>query len=363
VSVLDRLKDVPGRVDARLAPLRARLPYRAWQRYGAVRGNVLAGGIADFAFFSTSPALALGFTLFGLVLGNRENLQVELVRYLNQSLGSTVISYHEGQAGLVTIDQLVQPTVLTTTAVIGLVTLVFTGLGWIAALRNGIQAVFGMRDTTNFVVVKLFDLVLFLAAGLAVLGSVAVSVAVNMASGRVLDLLGIERSTAAAWSVNVLGQLALIVVDAVIFTLLFHRLSGVALPWADAVTGAVIASVGFTLLKIFASELLRTISHNRFLASFGVIVGLLVWMNLVARLLLVAAAWSAVVAQDRGHLHTPDPVAPLEVPAPDEPAPSTPEAPRSGGGGPFLLVAGFVAGVLAGGVLRRRRTGGEPGDD
>src|SRR4051795_9564158 len=101
MSVLDRLRRVPGRVDARLQPLRATLPYRAWQRYGAVRGNVLAGGVAYFAFFSIFPALALGFTLFALVLGNQEDLQVQLVHYVNETLGSTVISYHPGQTGVV----------------------------------------------------------------------------------------------------------------------------------------------------------------------------------------------------------------------------------------------------------------------
>src|SRR3954452_20792372 len=109
MPVLERLRDVPGRVDARLQPLRAMRPYRAWQRYGAVRGNVLAGGVAYFAFFSIFPALAIGFTLFALVLGNRLDLQAQLVQSLNGALGSTVIGYHPGQAGVVNVEQLIQP--------------------------------------------------------------------------------------------------------------------------------------------------------------------------------------------------------------------------------------------------------------
>src|SRR3954465_13165002 len=85
MSVLDRLRDVPGRGDARLPPLRGTVAFRAWQRYGAVRGNVLAGGVAYFAFFSIFPALAIGFTLFPLVLGSQENLQAQLVQYINSS--------------------------------------------------------------------------------------------------------------------------------------------------------------------------------------------------------------------------------------------------------------------------------------
>ena len=49
-------------------------PWRAWTRYGDARGNVLAGGISYFAFFSIFPAVALAFTVFGFVLQNRPDL-------------------------------------------------------------------------------------------------------------------------------------------------------------------------------------------------------------------------------------------------------------------------------------------------
>ena len=140
------------------------------------------------------------------------------MQYINASLGSTIITYNASQGGLVSIDQLVQPAVLTTTGIIGAVTLVFTGLGWVGALRDGIQAVFAARNQVNFVVVKLFDLALFAAVGLAVLASVTVSVAVNVASGQVLDQLGMSRTDAAGWAVNVAGQLVLVVLDTGIFT-------------------------------------------------------------------------------------------------------------------------------------------------
>jgi membrane protein len=268
----------------------------------------------------------------------------------------------------------VQPEVLTTTGLVGLVVLVLSGLGWIAALRDGIQAVFGAREGTNFIVLKLFDLVLLVVAGFVVLTSVAVSVAVNVASGDVLDLLDIARAPLAEWAVNVLGQLALVVLDTVVFTLLFSRLCGVGVPLRDLVGGAFLAAVGFTGLKLFATELLRLISHNRFLAASGLLVGLLVWMNLLARLLLVAAAWAATVAADRGRLDTPDLAAPLGVAAadPSHPAPMSdgasagaspgrvPEVARGARGsgarraGRMLLFAGVVAAAVVYRFVTRR---------
>jgi membrane protein len=344
-----RVRAVPGWIDARLDPLRRTLPWRAWSRYNAVRGNVLAGGIAYFAFFSLFPAMALGFAAFGLFLGGQEDLQVRLVQYVNSNLGSRVITYRAAAGAL------------------GVVTLVLSGLGWISALRDGVQAVFAARSETNFVVLKLVDLIVLAAAGLAVLASVVLSVVVNVATDQVLAALGIPGGTTWSWAVTIAGQLVLTVVDAVVFTLLFHRLAGVALSFRDAAVGGVAASVAFTVLKLFGSVLLQFAARNRFLAAFGVLITLLVWMNLVARVTLVAAALSATVAADHGRLATPDPATLVGVRPADpvarehvhpEPDPAARRAART------LLLAGFVAGAAAGraldavgGSLRRSRRG------
>jgi len=374
MSLLDRIRAVPGRVDARLQPLYATLPWRAYARYGLVRGNVLAGGIAYFAFFSIFPALALGFTAFAVVLGSHEDLQVEVVQYINSSLGATIIGYKEGQ-GLVDIDQLVQPGLLTTTGILGFVALVFSGLGWIAALRDGVQAVFTVRSQTNVVVVKLVDLVLLAGAGLAVLISVVVSVSVDLATGQVLDRLGMPRGPVAGWSVNITSQVTLVVLDTLIFTVLFRRLAGISVPLGAALVGGALAGVGFTGLKLFASQLLQSVSHNRFLASASILLGLLVWMNLVARLTLVAAALSATLTADRGLLPALEPGNPAAAvlahsahpgaagsatsaasaasSAPEPPPEPQADAAASRRAARLLLAAGFVLGV-AGARLARR---------
>jgi membrane protein len=378
MGLLARVQAVPGWVGARLMPVQRSVAWRAWMRYNAVRGNVLAGGITYFAFFSLFPGMALGFTAFGLLLGGQEDLQVRLVHYVNSNLGSVVLTYRAGGGGLVSVEQLTAPGVLTTTGALGFVTLVLSGLGWVGALRDGVQRVFATRSDRNIVVLKLVDLLVLLAGGLAVLTSVVISIVVNVAADQVLETLGIPTGKVSTWTVNVAGQLVLTVVDAVIFTLLFHRLAGVAVPLRDVAVGGLVASLGFTVLKLSGSVLLQIVVRNRFLAAFGVLIGLLVWMNLVARLTLVAAALSATVATDRGHLPTPDPAvlggvrqSDLDAAAQEDavaqehvheaPDPDARRAART------LLVAGFVAGAVSGWVLdavngarRRRRRGREP---
>ncbi len=360
---LAAVKAVPGWFDARLEPARRTLPWRAWARYTAVRGNVLAGGIAYFAFFSLFPSMALGFTAFGLLLGGEGDLRVRLVEYVNSNLGSRVLADRAGDPGIVSVEQFTAPGVLTAAGVLGVVILVLSGLGWIGALRDGVQAVFAVREQTNVVVLKLVDLLVLAAAGVAVIASVALTVVVGVAADQVLQVFGFSGGSVAGRAVTVASHLVLTVVDAVIFTLLFHRLAGVALPLRDVATGGLVASVGFTVLKLSGSLLLQVAARNRFLAAFGVLIGLLIWMNLVARMTLVAAAWSAVVAQDRGHLVTPDPAAvaddPLEQAVEREhvhdEGPADADAVRGRRAARLLLATGFVAGAAAVGTLGRVR--------
>jgi membrane protein len=156
----------------------------------------------------------------------------------------------------------------------------------------------------------------------------------------------------------------LTVVDAVIFTLLFHRLAGIRVPLRDLVAGGVFASIGFTVLKLSASVLLQVVVRNRFLATFGVVIGLLVWMDLVARVTLVAAALSATLAADRGHLPTPDPATLAGVRQADLDAAAEEEAvaqehvhretdPGARRAARTLLLAGLVTGAVGGWATRR----------
>ena len=295
-----------GAAAALLARLQETKAWRAWNRYGDVRGNVLAGGIAYFAFFSLIPALIFGFTVFGLVLGGHQALRDRVVDYVNNAFGgATVIGTSSRTGGIVSVDKLAQTNVLTLTGAAGLVVLLFAGLGWVGALRDGISAVFGRRSGSNPVITKLRDISLLAGVGIAALASVVASLLVTAATGQVLDWFGLSRSQLAGVLVSVLSSLLLLVIDTALFLLLFQLMAGVRLPIDDLFTGALGGGVALGLLKVSGGVLLRYASHNRFLAAFSIVVGLLVWMNLVARLALLAAAWAATTADDRGHLHAP----------------------------------------------------------
>ena len=70
--------------------LKATRAWSAWQRYGSVNGDLLAAGVAYFAFFSIFPALALAFAIFGFVLQGRPEWLDAIADSLNKALPGMV---------------------------------------------------------------------------------------------------------------------------------------------------------------------------------------------------------------------------------------------------------------------------------
>jgi membrane protein len=292
-----------ARVRALLARLQATKPLRTWSRLNDSRGAILAAGIAFFGFFSLVPALTLGFTAFGFVLGGSESLQRKVAQRINEWVGFTLIGTSPG-SGVVQLSDLVQQDVLTLTGVFGLVSLVFAGLGWLKSTREGIRVVFGAPTMTNYLLARVRDLASLLLLGLVVLASLVTGVVVATGTGAVTGWLGWDGTPLGEATVSVGSSVVLLVLDMAILLLFLTVLSDVPVPVADLRSGAVLGALGMQVLNYSAGLVVHRVSHNPLLASSVVVVGLLVWMNLAARVTLLTAAWAATTAADRGHLDT-----------------------------------------------------------
>jgi membrane protein len=283
--------------------IKATPAWRAWNRYGKARGGVLAGGMAYVAFFSLFPALAVGFTVFGLVLGDNAELQKKVIKSVNDGVGTTVITPPGGSGGIVDIATLTGSNALTIAGIIGLVGFLITGLGWLDAMREGIRAMFGQPTYAgNVLKAKLRDLGVLATLGLVLLLSAVGGILVSGATGAVLGWVGLDGSTVGRIVVGAASTLLLLGVDIVVFMVIFRLLSGVSVPNHDLWDAALFGGIGLGVLKLLGGLLLNSAGNNKFLASAGLLLGLLVWLNLVSRLTLVAASWGATVAIDRGHL-------------------------------------------------------------
>lgn len=297
-------------------------PAIAWRRYSDAQGNLLAAGVAYYGFFSVFPALALAAAVFGFVLQGRPDLVETIAAYLNDLLPGVVRSAANPD-GFIEVTA-PQTTTLTLTGLVSLVVLLFSGIGWVGAMRTGIRMVFGSERMTNVVKAKARDvLALFtLGVGIAV-SAVGTSLLFGLA-GHVAVWAGLPED---GLLVTLFGLVVGAAFDTLLMVILLRLLSGVALPWSNVRNGAVLGAVGLTLLKLFAGTLVGRATANPLLGAVAVAVGLLFWLNLVSRVVLFSAAWAAAdtdVARSSGLVPEPEvsePTVPTPEPYAAEPAP------------------------------------------
>jgi membrane protein len=282
-----------GRVKERLRVARSRWPWldhtvRAYDRNSEVLGNRLAAATTYFGFLSFFPLLALAFALVGYLSDFYPSVQDEVTKAIEEAFPN-LIGPEPGQIDLQDVID-----AKTSAGIIGLVGLLYAGLGWLDALRDSLRRVYGVEDIKiGWVKKKLVDVLVLALLGLSFLVSLVVSSLATSATTYSLDLVGLEDSAVASVLLKLLSVALALALDVVIFAILLSRLSGARLPWKQVRSGAVLAAVGFEVLKLGATFLLGRTTDNPLYATFGVIVGLLVWIYLNSQLLMFAAAWTA----------------------------------------------------------------------
>lgn len=253
---------------------------RAYARYMDRRGDNLAGAITFFGFLSFFPLIALVYA----IVGYAAQVNFGVRAYVQQTLDQLL----PGLSGQLHLDQ-IHPR---STGVIGLIVLLFTGIGWIGVLREAMQDMW-MRPRTsrgNFVLNKLEDLAVLAGLGIGLLASVSIS---SIAASAAQTGLEAARMPGVALVVRILAVAIALVFDTAIFAVLFSRLSGTGEPARKMIRGAVFASAGFEILKLIGTLLVAHTTSNPLYGVFAVVVGLVVWINIVARFMLFAAAWTA----------------------------------------------------------------------
>ena len=264
---------------------------RMFLRYQERRGPILAGGLSYQSIFAVFAALWLGFSVAGLVL--RANPRARARRSSPRSTTSIpgLIDTGSGK-GAVTVDQLLQTSILGWSGVIAAAGLLLTGLGWLASARDAVRALFDLPgERTNFLLLKLKDFGLALGFGAVLLVSAALSVASTQALGVVFGWLGIdEHSVVAAIAGRGIGLVLMLLLDTAVLAALFRLLSGLSIPLRRLFAGALLGAIGLGVLKVLGSALLGGASRNPLLASFAVIIGLLIWFNLVCQVILLTAS-------------------------------------------------------------------------
>lgn len=290
LGALMRLKDRGAAVLRRQRDRRGWLDHllRAGSRYKARNGDYLAAGITYFSFLALFPLLLLAMSVAGFVLHARR----DLLDGLKDAIAGAIPGDF-GDTLTTAVDAAVAHR--STVGVIGLVGLAYAGLGWIANLRKATMLIWGTDQDKqpNVVVAKGGDLLALVGLGLAALASLALTAAATAATGWLLRVTGLDGVTGMGTLSRVLGLLVAAAGDTLVFGWLLTRLPRIGLPYRSVLRGAVFAAVGFGVLKVVGTYYVQRVSHSPTAGLFGNVIGILVWLNLVSRFLMFAAAWTA----------------------------------------------------------------------
>src|SRR6478752_10727194 len=96
--------------------------------YGNVQGNVLAGAVTYFGFLSFFPLMALAFAVVGYVATVFPNAEENLVTAIEQIFPGIVTV--DGANNTISMEQIKDAKVAA--GVIGLLVLLYSGLGWVS---------------------------------------------------------------------------------------------------------------------------------------------------------------------------------------------------------------------------------------
>ncbi len=263
---------------------------RAVGRYLADSGDRQAASVTFFGFLSFFPLLALAASLLALFLGDEAIGTV--VREVN--------SYAPGLAEQLDLDEILRKnTKVGITGLLGLTALLYTGLGWVDALREAIRVIWHHNvKEGNFLVKKAKDILILAGLGVTVVLSVGVSAATGAFTEFALDLIGLEKTVAAVALAKVVGIALGLLTNTGLFLFLFMRLPKVQSPFRRVFRAALLAAVLFEVLKRVGAIYIERTTENPLYGAFAVIVGLLVWINIVSRMLLLCAAWAVTAPYD-----------------------------------------------------------------
>ena len=301
-----------------LKRLRRRYPVldhalRMWSWGGQVQYGRLAASVTYFGFLSLFPLLALAFAVLGYLSSTFPDIQ--------SSVQDTVSDYLPGLIGTkpnqISLDS--AQSAATTATVFGLVSLLWTGTGFIDALRDAIRSVFATtREKESLPHKKVRDALVLALVGLLIVASVGVSIVASTATGVLLDAVDLGDSLLATLVLRVVSIALSLLLDALVIALLFRLLGGRDLDTHQLRGGALLGAVGIEVLKLVSGFLLSGTTHNALYATFAVIVGLLLWINFTCRVLMLSACWVATEASvglDRARVTTmrPEDLSPLLV--------------------------------------------------
>ena len=273
-------------VRAQLETVNDWLDRRRWTRVvrdavvGFVTDDVLhyAGSMAYFAVLSLVNLLILGVVVTSVVVGEGAARQFVIERTVQAlPLATTEVA--------ALIDGAVQ--VRGGVTVVALVLLLWSALGVFGAVSGGVARVFSSAPRRTFWRERLVGVILLAATGAVALASVILGLGTQLIQDTVQAQLHFPGT---AIVVAIVGFVVPLVLAFLAFLVIYRIVPTRPISWGDAIAGATVAGVLWTILRIgftfFATRIAR---YDTVFGPIGTAVSLLVFLYFSSVLLLLGA--------------------------------------------------------------------------
>ncbi|MFA9276965.1 MAG: YihY/virulence factor BrkB family protein [Rhodoluna sp.] len=274
---------------------KAQRPYRVYKAYSAAGGNLLAAGMSFQAVFATFAAIWVGFSLTGIFLKDRPEIRKAVIEFINAQVPDLI-----RKGGVIDPNTLESISSFGWTGGLAVFIVLYTAINWLNYVRTAVRTIFNLpQSRVNYMLLKVYDLVLALMYGIFVLLSATATVGVTKLSGVIFPELGIvDKSGVGKIMFQIIGLAVVFVFDTVVLAAIIRILSGVPIPWRILRNGTLLGGFALMLLKVLGSYVLTRPESNPLLASFTVFIGLLIYFNFASRIYLLATSWVAVSMRD-----------------------------------------------------------------
>ena len=282
------------RLTRRVRAARERFPlvdhvFRLFGHYSGVNGDAYAGAVTYFGFLSFFPILALAFFAVGILAHVYPDAREQLTTAIGRVLPG-IVGNQPGEIPLSTFEKNAS-----TVGVLGVLGLLYSGLGWLSGMRTALEVMFALpaKEQPNFFLGKLIDLATLIVIGVTLVVSVAITGAVTQLSGTLLSVMGVDPSATAPYVLlKIVAHLLAIAATTFLLLAMFRLLARPRLPRRALLEGALLGGIGFEILKVLADYLIALTRSSPAFQAFGIALILLVWINYFSRLVMYAAAWA-----------------------------------------------------------------------
>jgi inner membrane protein YhjD len=252
------------------------IPLAVVRKFVQDQGGNLAALVAYYAFFSLFPLLLVFVTVLGYVLhGNPSELHsVENSVKANFPVVNSYLKFTSLHGSVIAL-------------VLGILTSLWSGLGVTNAAQNAFDRVWAVpfKERPNFLTSRLRGLMLLFSLGVLFLVASAASGVVTGGLGGPLAKVG--------------GIIVSFLVNVVLYLAAFRLMTAKAVETRCLWVGVVVAAVFWTILQavggLYLGHVLKHVPAGY--ASFGFVIGLLVWLHLGAQMTLYAAEVNVVVTR------------------------------------------------------------------